>query len=118
MAPNFRKREKELPAGVSEAVNAAKEAISTGSVAGLIESLWPVDLQKMTSLSGAIFGMMLCLLPAYVRGWFNNIRDRSAQSAIETFTKTWCSPPLIANELSQVRATSITTLLVRILRTE
>lgn len=103
---DLRKREKELPAGLYEAANMANEGIRTGSVLSLIESFWPVEQQKMTSLAGAIFGMMLCLLPAYVRGWFSNLRDRSASTAIESFTRTWCSPPLIANELSQVYISS------------
>lgn len=99
---NLRKREKELPAGVYEAANMANEAIRTGSVLSFIESFWPVEQWKMTKLAGAIFGMMLRLLPAYVREWFSNLRDRSASSAIESFARTWCSPQLIANELSQV----------------
>ncbi|KAK4759113.1 hypothetical protein SAY87_020414 [Trapa incisa] len=102
----LRKREKELPAEVYQAANMANEAIKTGSVLTLIESFWPVEQQKMTSLAGAIFGMMLSLLPAYVRGWFTNLRDRTASTAIESFTRTWCSPPLIANELSQIKKAS------------
>ncbi|XP_031402391.1 E3 ubiquitin-protein ligase listerin [Punica granatum] len=104
--PNLRKREKELPAGVCEAANVANEAILTGSVLSIVESFWPVQQQKMTLLAGAIFGMMVRLLPAYVRGWFSNLRDRSTSSAVESFTRTWCSPPLIANELSQIKKAS------------
>ncbi|KAK2983979.1 hypothetical protein RJ640_027304 [Escallonia rubra] len=60
----------------------------------------------MASFAGAIVGLMLRILPAYVRGWFSNIRDRSTSYAIESFTKAWCSPPLITNELTQIKKAS------------
>lgn len=94
---NQKKKDMEFPAVVYEA---AKEAITRGSLLSSVESLWPIEPLTMASLAGAIFGMMLRLLPAYVREWFGYLRDRST---IEYFTKTWCSPPLISNELSQVR---------------
>lgn len=95
-------KRKELPPAMSGAATAAAHAITTGSVLLSVETLWPVEAEKMTSLAGAIFGLMLCILPAYVREWFNSIRDRSRSSMIESFTIRWCSPILIKNELNQV----------------
>ncbi|PIN19546.1 hypothetical protein CDL12_07777 [Handroanthus impetiginosus] len=103
---NSRKKDVELPAAASEAANAATRAITTGSVLFSLECLWPVGPEKMASLAGAAFGLMLHNLPAYVRGWFSDIRDRSTSSAIESFTKAWCSPTLISNELSQIKKAS------------
>ncbi|GFP97346.1 E3 ubiquitin-protein ligase listerin [Phtheirospermum japonicum] len=101
-----RKKDIELPATVSEAANAAKLAITSSSVLFSLETLWPITPESMASLAGATFGLMLHNLPAYVRGWFSDIRDRSASSSIESFTKAWCSPTLISNELSQVKKAS------------
>lgn len=101
---NLKKKDVELPVGLSEAAVAANRAITTGSVLFSMESLWPVEPVKMASLAGALFGFMLCVLPAYVREWFSRLRDRSISSGIESFTRAWCSPPLIANELAQVCA--------------
>ena len=95
-------KRKELPPAVSRAATAAAHAITTGSVLLSVENLWPLEAEKMTSLAGAIYGLMLCMLPAYVREWFNSIRDRSRSSMIESFTIRWCSPLLIKNELNQV----------------
>lgn len=61
----------------------------------------------MASFAGAIYGLMLTTVPAYVRGWFNDIRDRTTSSAIESFTRAWCSPPLITNELSQIKKANL-----------
>lgn len=102
MSTSSRKKDVELPAAVSEAGNAAMRAITTSSVLFAMELLWPIGPEKLASLAGAVFGLMLHNLPAYVRGWFSDLRDRSVSSAIESFTKTWCSPTLISNELSQV----------------
>lgn len=102
MGTNSRKKEVEIPAEVSEAGSAAVHAITSGSVLFCVESLCPIAPKKMASLAGAVFGLMLHNLPAYVRGWFNEIRDRLVSSAIESFTKAWCSPTLISNELSEV----------------
>lgn len=101
-AYSLKKKDIEIPAELSEAATAATRAISTGSLLFYVESLWPVGPVKMASLAGALFGLMLRVLPAYVRQWFSDLRDRSASSLIEYFTKAWCSPPLIADELSQV----------------
>ncbi|XP_059626408.1 E3 ubiquitin-protein ligase listerin isoform X2 [Cornus florida] len=103
---SLKKKDVQLPADLLDAATAATHAITTSSALFSVESLWPVGPEKMVSLAGAIFGLMLCILPAYVRGWFSNIRDRSTSSAIESFTKTWCSPPLISNELSQIKKAS------------
>lgn len=102
MGTSSKRKDVELPAAVSEAANAARRAVTTSSVLVSVKLLWPIEAVKMASLAGAIFGLMLHNLPAYVRGWVNDIRDRSASSAIESFTKSWCSPTLISNELSQV----------------
>ncbi|KAH6766101.1 hypothetical protein C2S52_017084 [Perilla frutescens var. hirtella] len=106
MGSSSKKKDIELPAAVSEAANAARRAVTTSSVLFSIELLWPIEPLKMASLAGAIFGLMLHNLPAYVRGWLSDIRDRSASSAIESFTKAWCSPTLISNELSQIKKAS------------
>ncbi|KAK4407667.1 E3 ubiquitin-protein ligase listerin [Sesamum angolense] len=106
MGTSSRKKDLELPAAVSEAAEAARRAITTGSVLFSVELLWPTGPEKMASLAGAVFGLMLHNLPAYVRGWFSDIRDRSLSSAIESFTKAWCSPTLISNELSEIKKAS------------
>ncbi|XP_048324435.2 E3 ubiquitin-protein ligase listerin [Ziziphus jujuba] len=103
MAHNLKKKDVELPVGLPEAAVAATRAITTGSLLFSVESLWPADPMKMASLAGAIFGLMLRILPAYVREWFSSLRDRSISSGIESFTRAWCSPPLIANELAQIK---------------
>ncbi|KAJ6745154.1 ZINC FINGER PROTEIN 294 [Salix purpurea] len=103
LAHNLKKKDLELPADISEAASAVKTAITTGSLLFSIETLWPIEPKKMTSLAGALFGLMLRILPAYVRGWFTDLRDRTTSSLIESFTRTWCSPPLIVNELSQIK---------------
>ncbi|XP_057789666.1 E3 ubiquitin-protein ligase listerin [Salvia miltiorrhiza] len=106
MGTSSKRKDIELPAEVSEAANAARRAVTTSSILFSVELLWPIEPAKMASLAGAIFGLMLHNLPAYVRGWFSDIRDRSALSAIESFTKAWCSPTLISNELSQIKKAS------------
>ncbi|XP_041995812.1 E3 ubiquitin-protein ligase listerin isoform X1 [Salvia splendens] len=106
MGTTSKRKDIELPAEVSEAANAARRAVTSSSILFSLELLWPIEPAKMASLAGAIFGLMLHNLPAYVRGWFSDIRDRSALSAIESFTKAWCSPTLISNELSQIKKAS------------
>ncbi|KAL6501147.1 hypothetical protein OROHE_025077 [Orobanche hederae] len=103
MGTRSKKKDIEFPALVSEAANAATRAITTNSLLFSLEFLWPIRPESMASLAGAAFGLMLHNLPAYVRGWFSDICDRSSSSAIESFTKAWCSPTLISNELSQVK---------------
>lgn len=98
-----KKKDLELPAELADIATAATRAIRTGSVLFAVESLWPIRPEKMASLSAAIFGLLLRVLPAYVRVWFSDLRDRSASSAIESFTKTWCSPHLVSDELSQIK---------------
>lgn len=102
MIQSLKKKDAELSGGLSKAASAATRATTTGSLLFSVESLWPVELEKISSLAGAIYGLMLHVLPAYVRGWFSDLRDRNTSTAIESFTRTCCSPPLIANELSQV----------------
>uniref|UniRef100_A0A9I9DLL5 E3 ubiquitin-protein ligase listerin n=1 Tax=Cucumis melo TaxID=3656 RepID=A0A9I9DLL5_CUCME len=98
-----KRKDTELPAGLSEAATAANQAITTGSLLFSVEFLWPIEPVKLASFAGAIFGLMLRVLPAYVRGWFSDLRDRSKSSVLESFTKAWCSPSIIANELSQIK---------------
>lgn len=102
---NLKKKEMELSGDALHAADSAKHAISSGSFLLIVESLWPVGTEQMASLTGSMYGMMVQLLPSYVRDWFTNLRDRSLSSAIEFFTKVWCSPYLISDELSQVKET-------------
>ncbi|XP_042478735.1 E3 ubiquitin-protein ligase listerin [Macadamia integrifolia] len=101
------KKDVQLPAGVSEAANAAGRAITTGSLLFAVESLWPIGTEQMSSLAGAIYGLMLRVLPAYVRDFFAGLRDRSTSSTIESFTKMWCSPPLLEDEMSQIKMANV-----------
>ncbi|KAJ3688315.1 hypothetical protein LUZ61_017479 [Rhynchospora tenuis] len=87
----------------SNAANASKLSIVNCSISLFVESLWPIGTEQMASLAGGLYGMMVRLLPSYVRGWFTSLRDRSLSMAIEAYTKTWCSPPLVSDELSQVK---------------
>ncbi|XP_026457015.1 E3 ubiquitin-protein ligase listerin-like [Papaver somniferum] len=102
-----KKKDVELPAGVSEAAAAAKRAITTGSLLFAIESLWSIGTEEMSSLAGALYGSMLHVLPAYVRDWYTRLRDQSTSSAIELFTKAYCSPLLLADELSQIKKAAL-----------
>ncbi|XP_010483427.1 PREDICTED: E3 ubiquitin-protein ligase listerin-like [Camelina sativa] len=103
MAQSLKKKDGDIPTELSVVASAATHAIMTGSSLSTVESLWPIETGKMASLAGAIYGLMLRVLPAYVRGWFSEMRDRSASSLIEAFTRSWCSPSLIKNELSQIK---------------
>ncbi|PKU81703.1 E3 ubiquitin-protein ligase listerin [Dendrobium catenatum] len=98
---SLKKKETELSGDALQAANSARHAISTGFFLLFMESLWPVETEHMASLAGSIYGMMVQLLPSYVRNWFTSLRDRSMSSAIEFFTKVWCSPCLLSDELSQ-----------------
>ncbi|KAJ4907854.1 E3 ubiquitin-protein ligase listerin [Raphanus sativus] len=103
MAQSLKKKDGDIPSELSVVASAATCAITTGSSLLTVKSLWPIETENMASLAGAIYGLMLRVLPAYVREWFSGMRDRSASSLIEAFTRTWCSPSLIKNELSQIR---------------
>ncbi|KAL0843615.1 hypothetical protein Bca101_016861 [Brassica carinata] len=103
MAQSLKKKDGDIPSELSVVASAATCAITTGSSLLTVKSLWPIETGNMASLAGAIYGLMLRVLPAYVREWFSGMRDRSASSLIEAFTRTWCSPSLIKNELSQIR---------------
>ncbi|CAM8950128.1 unnamed protein product [Rhodiola kirilowii] len=102
----LKKKDTPIPNELSQAVTAATQAIRTGSLLFSVESLWPVEPLSVTSLAGALFGLMLRALPAYVREWYGSLRDRSRSSSIELFTRTWCSPPLVADEISQIKQSS------------
>nr|XP_043619247.1 E3 ubiquitin-protein ligase listerin [Erigeron canadensis] len=104
---SVKKKLSELPPVISEVAKAATRSIVDNSVLFAVETLWPVGPDGMASFAGAIYGLMLRTLPAYVRNWFNDIRDRTSSSAIESFTRTWCSPPLITNELSQIKKANL-----------
>ncbi|KAK8960828.1 E3 ubiquitin-protein ligase listerin [Platanthera guangdongensis] len=104
---SLKKKHTKLNGDALKAANAAKHAINTGSLLSSVESLWPIGSEQMASLAGSIYGMMIQLLPSYVRNWFTSLRDRSMSSAIEFFTKVWCSPSLLADELSQVKETVV-----------
>ncbi|KAM0040615.1 putative transcription factor C2H2 family [Helianthus debilis subsp. tardiflorus] len=106
-AASVKKKFSQLPPGISEFAQAATRAITDNSLLFAVESLWPVGPDGVTSFAGAIYGLMLKTLPAYVREWFNDIRDHTSSSAIESFTRTWCSPPLIAIELSQIKKANL-----------
>ncbi|RID41251.1 hypothetical protein BRARA_J01226 [Brassica rapa] len=103
MAQSLKKKDAIGLSDLSGVASAAVLAITTGSSLSTVESLWPIDTGKMAALAGAIYGLMIRVLPAYVRGWFSEMRDRSASSSIEAFTRSWCSPSLIMNELSQIK---------------
>ncbi|KAK2652877.1 hypothetical protein Ddye_012733 [Dipteronia dyeriana] len=107
LTQGLKKKDGELPTELSAAATAATRSISTGSLLFSVESLWPVEPVKLATLAGAIYGLMLCVLPAYVRGWFTDLRDRSTSPLVESFTRTWCSPPLLANELSQIKKADV-----------
>jgi E3 ubiquitin-protein ligase listerin len=96
----------------SNAANASKLAIVNCSILLFVESLWPIGTEQMASLAGGLYGMMVRLLPSYVHGWFTGLRDRSLSMAIESYTKTWCSPSLVADELSQVSLALINKFLI------
>ena len=100
---NIKKKDVELVAEASIAASAAKHVVGASSVLLSLDTLWPVGKGQMASLAGSIYGMMIWLLPSYVSNWFTSLRDRALVSAIESFTKAWCSPSLVSNELSQVR---------------
>lgn len=103
--PSPKRKDKDTTSLLPEASNAAsasKLAIVNCSVSLFIESLWPIGTEQMASLAGGLYGMMVRLLPSYVHGWFTSLRDRSLCMAIESYTKIWCSPSLVSDELSQV----------------
>lgn len=104
---NIKKKDVELVAEASIAANAAKHVISSSSVLLNFDTLWPVGTEQMASLAGSIYGLMIWLLPSYVRNWFTALRDRAHVSVIESFTKMWCSPSLLSSELSQVKESVI-----------
>ncbi|KAF0933682.1 hypothetical protein E2562_018911 [Oryza meyeriana var. granulata] len=102
-ASGGKKKDAELMPEAEVAAIASKNAISTCSLLPCIESLWPVGTWQMASLAGGLYGMMIRLLPSYVRTWFTSLRDRSLLNSIESFTRAWCSPPLLLDEFSQVK---------------
>ncbi|KAK1272073.1 E3 ubiquitin-protein ligase listerin [Acorus gramineus] len=104
---NLKKKDVQLPVEASKFASSANRAITSGCLLFAIESLWPIGTEQMASLAGSVYGLMLRLLPAYVRNWFAGLRDRSLSSVAESLTKAWCSPCLLAEELSQVKQAPI-----------
>ncbi|KQK11843.1 E3 ubiquitin-protein ligase listerin [Brachypodium distachyon] len=102
-APSGKKKDIGLVPEAEAAAKASKNAIITCSLLPYVESLWPVGVLQMASLAGSLYGMMIRLLPSYVRTWFTSLRDRSLSYSIESFTRAWCSPPLLVDEFSQVK---------------
>lgn len=97
-------------AAVIEATNAAsaaRQSAATNSLSFAVEALWPIGIEEMATLAGAVYGLMLRVLPTYVRDWFTSLRDRSVAVSIEAFTTAWCSPQLLADEFSQIQAAGI-----------
>lgn len=101
-APGGKKKDVELVPEAEAAAKASKNAIVTCSLLPYVESLWPVGTWQMASLAGSLYGMMIRLLPSYVRSWFTSLRDRSLSYSIESFTRAWCSPHFLLDEFSQV----------------
>lgn len=97
-----KRRHRQASVTTSSAAAAAARAAGTESVAFAVEALWPVQNEGLVILAGAIYGLMLLVLPACVRIWFAGLRDKSLASAIEAFTTAHCSPQLLAAEFSQV----------------
>ncbi|RLN00446.1 E3 ubiquitin-protein ligase listerin, partial [Panicum miliaceum] len=102
-APSGKKKDAELLPEAEAAAKASKNAIVTCSLLPYVESLSPVGTLQMSSLAGSLYGMMIRLLPSFVRTWFTTLRDRSLSYSIESFTRQWCSPPLLLDEFSQVK---------------
>ncbi|CAL4904332.1 unnamed protein product [Urochloa decumbens] len=102
-APSGKKKDAELVPEAEAAAKASKNAIVTCSLLPYVESLSPVGTWQMASLAGSLYGMMIRLLPSFVRTWFTTLRDRSLSYSIESFTRQWCSPPLLLDEFSQVK---------------
>ncbi|RLM58440.1 hypothetical protein C2845_PM18G00190 [Panicum miliaceum] len=102
-APSGKKKDAELLPEAEAAAKASKNAIVTRSLLPYVESLSPVGTLQMSSLAGSLYGMMIRLLPSFVRTWFTTLRDRSLSYSIESFTRQWCSPPLLLDEFSQVK---------------
>ncbi|CAN6344350.1 unnamed protein product [Urochloa humidicola] len=102
-APSGKKKDAELMPEAEAAAKASKNAIVTCSLLPYVESLSPVGTWQMASLAGSLYGMMIRLLPSFVRTWFTTLRDRSLSYSIESFTRQWCSPPLLLDEFSQVK---------------
>jgi hypothetical protein len=114
-----RRRTAVAGAKINSAATAATRAVSSGTVSFAVEHLWPVKEESVVVLAGAVYGLLLRVLPACVRIWFTGLRDRSTASAIENFTSSNCSTYLLADEFSQLQASVIAdeTLSIRANRT-
>ncbi|TVU50797.1 hypothetical protein EJB05_02187 [Eragrostis curvula] len=102
-APSGKKKDVELMPEAEVAAKASMNAIVASSLLPYVESLWPIGTWQMASLAGSLYGMMIRLLPSFVRTWFTTLKDRSLSYSIESFTRQWCSPPLLQDEFSQVK---------------
>lgn len=100
-----RRRGAVVGAKISVAAISATRAVSSGSVSFAVDkSLRTLKEDNLVGLAGAIYGMLLRVLPACVRIWFTGLRDRATATAIENFTTSNCSSHLLADEFSQVQS--------------
>ena len=92
-------------AAVIESTNVAstaRESTTKNSLSVFVDELWPIGIEEMATLAGAVYGLMLHVLPTYVRDGFTSLQDVFATFSIDAFTTTWCSAQLLADEFSQV----------------
>lgn len=106
-SPGLKKKGNAAVIEATNAATAARQSAATNSLSFAVEALWPIGIEEMATLAGAVYGLMLRVLPTYVRDWFTSLRDRSAAFSIEAFTTAWCSPQLLADEFSQIQAAGI-----------
>lgn len=106
-SPGLKKKGNAAVIEATHAATAARQSAATNSLSFAVEALWPIGIEEMATLAGAVYGLMLRVLPTYVRDWFTSLRDRSAAFSIEAFTTAWCSPQLLADEFSQIQAAGI-----------
>ena len=60
-------------ATVIEATNVAsttRESITTNSLSSFVDELWPIGIEEMATLAGAVYGLMLRVLPTYFHDGF------------------------------------------------
>ena len=60
-------------AAVIEATNAAstaRESTTKNSLSVFVDELWPIGIEEMATLAGAVYGLMLRVLPTYVHDGF------------------------------------------------
>ncbi|EFJ32099.1 hypothetical protein SELMODRAFT_439982 [Selaginella moellendorffii] len=94
---------------LSPVVEAVKRSAGTASVSFAVDGLlWGGgNTNDFAVIAGAIYGLILRVLPACVQTWFAGLREKGAVAAIEAFTADYCSPRLLAEEFNQVQAAAI-----------